>query len=1417
MFWLIFNIIFLIALIVFLLMTVRILFVFITRLSKNHVLNKSVAKNVFSGKLSLVIILLFYGVSFGLIGGANLMSKNGQRSIEQQFREGNLYQIEMETSELTKNDEFFSLEAQLYNKQQTDENQKIANTEFVNPEIVKGTIKDPKATGFAGFTNVAGDLVALDLLDEYDTSKYEYCIGWTKKEWETQLYTELVEETSTDYAINDYLGGGTTFADTIIKYGFGNSVSNYGNALYLVKTLNQVDDVSYKVSLYENITPRLSLSSNKDFEVSIINDIDFLTGKSLSETSDENNRFKHGEEVNKTKYLTSSNDQEFYSESYFANDRNFNALNQEFSINVQEDYLNANGLKENDNINFSNATKFKVSNPIRFTEVTYPLMGTNFLVDEKQQGFIQMNLSDFLLFATSNTYDSTFKNSGFRTYVSLDNSKVNSINDWMGNNNKLIDLQRGFINKLKSINSEPINSEPIKIGADLFEQKINEFKKNDLYSDFMDEIISSKYYFDSKGNFIDYAYYYGCTNLISEMGSFESIRALLGPIEISSTQNMLNILTLIFMVVVLIVISMLINKRINDSGKQIGTLKAMGMSNKDISASYVIFPMVLIFMGFAVASLVSPIVMLLFTKLMSSYYYVSFAANPLSISFFVLLLFVPAILSIGLTYIISQIILRKPTLDLLSNKGKDSPNILVRAAGYVTPKWVPFQASYMGKGLLRAVGKSFMLFISIFLSTLLTAFAMSSTTMIEHQTNSALSYLNFDSFEYASTSNYGQIDYQDMFVYDDTNGDGEWEVVYKDYLIGPDADGAKKDYEEMIKVVIPEAINILDGTNTEQAFTNIYNETTKIVFEDLQKKLDENVLVVDPNLKISSEFVISKYQMEEVAFTQLSLQYLYNSLAFDTTGNSFYEWEKQDDPITYFKLKPFTENWLTSLTMNFVKSGKNFETLIKTTESRNSFTDIIDSFTDVINNLIHNIENKFSIVRNFESDLSFGTKYVNQFNQLFMSTSVVSQEGFAINSENYVETKKKEDQDTSYKTDIYLNIMKDKQDFKNAYGSTSEISDELWEKMEPYYEDIKSEGTLDAVPVIVTTQTLKQLEDSKDFKNLGDNTYEVAASYHALSNSEPPETFHSYDSIKLKIKIKVVGTIFVGINFGMNTIDDFMEYYLNTHINDMYYNSPANSFTKETNGDYKITYPNGYTKFITAEEDTPSSEVFYQSQNQGFNIINYKYAKEEKPHHLQKENTTTSLALSTSETTKLFDDGKSDLTFKDYLDPSNSYTSNTKLMNGLPVKVDMLLAQAAKAYEMIIAMFMIISFFAIFMSTTIIIIAVKDVIDSSKREVSMLKAFGYSSLKSTILIMMPYVFVALFAFVIALPMTFLGLGIIASVLTTITGNIFTFTLTAAQWIVLTIYVIGLVLLLGLLGYISFRRTNALEAIKATDE
>ena len=133
-----------ILLIFFLFLSINILISFCKNIKANKILNKAVLKQFFSGKLSFIIILLFFGVAFSAVGGTQIMQTLGTRSIEKQFTNNNLYQHQIDNAET------FSLEDpvqkyayEFYNKSlknSNDSSAKIASKEYILPWIIDNTL-----------------------------------------------------------------------------------------------------------------------------------------------------------------------------------------------------------------------------------------------------------------------------------------------------------------------------------------------------------------------------------------------------------------------------------------------------------------------------------------------------------------------------------------------------------------------------------------------------------------------------------------------------------------------------------------------------------------------------------------------------------------------------------------------------------------------------------------------------------------------------------------------------------------------------------------------------------------------------------------------------------------------------------------------------------------------------------------------------------------------------------------------------------------------------------------------------------------------------------------------------------------------------------------------------------------------------
>jgi len=117
---------------------------------------------------------------------------------------------------------------------------------------------------------------------------------------------------------------------------------------------------------------------------------------------------------------------------------------------------------------------------------------------------------------------------------------------------------------------------------------------------------------------------------------------------------------------------------------------------------------------------------------------------------------------------------------------------------------------------------------------------------------------------------------------------------------------------------------------------------------------------------------------------------------------------------------------------------------------------------------------------------------------------------------------------------------------------------------------------------------------------------------------------------------------------------------------------------------------------------------------------------------------------------------------------------------GYATVFDDVLKQIYSGYNIAIAIFKIIAYFAIFISAIIVFISMHEIIESLKKEVSMFKIMGYSNMKATTLMLAPYIIIVIVAFAIAIPLVFFGLSFIAPILQSATGNSFFFTLSIFQ-------------------------------------
>jgi len=120
-----------------------------------------------------------------------------------------------------------------------------------------------------------------------------------------------------------------------------------------------------------------------------------------------------------------------------------------------------------------------------------------------------------------------------------------------------------------------------------------------------------------------------------------------GVIQIQGQEILINVLIFIFIIIFLLVISIITRAKVKSSVKYLGTLKALGFHKKALAASYIIYPLIIITISFALAFAFSFPVAYAFVHLFQKFYSITFLASPFNLGIFLKILIIPLILAIG--------------------------------------------------------------------------------------------------------------------------------------------------------------------------------------------------------------------------------------------------------------------------------------------------------------------------------------------------------------------------------------------------------------------------------------------------------------------------------------------------------------------------------------------------------------------------------------------------------------------------------------------------------------------------------------------------------------------------------------------------------------------------------------------------
>ena len=114
--------------------------------------------------------------------------------------------------------------------------------------------------------------------------------------------------------------------------------------------------------------------------------------------------------INNTVYSNLSSDDDFLLQS---NIHSNNLSNKKYNLIFQQDFLNRNNLEINSKINSDVLGTINIIDSVRFSEITFPLIGLNLLPDESKQSFVGVNLFDLLLmqYRNPNEFNELFSTS----------------------------------------------------------------------------------------------------------------------------------------------------------------------------------------------------------------------------------------------------------------------------------------------------------------------------------------------------------------------------------------------------------------------------------------------------------------------------------------------------------------------------------------------------------------------------------------------------------------------------------------------------------------------------------------------------------------------------------------------------------------------------------------------------------------------------------------------------------------------------------------------------------------------------------------------------------------------------------------------------------------------------------------------
>ncbi len=333
------------------------------------------------------------------------------------------------------------------------------------------------------------------------------------------------------------------------------------------------------------------------------------------------------------------------------------------------------------------------------------------------------------------------------------------------------------------------------------------------------------------------------------------------------------ILLMLFLVVIFIMYSV-IGKKIKEQFKQFGILKSMGYKTSNISISFILFPILILLIANVLAlALLAPFYWFQIDNLQSQFF-----ININSFAFPTLIIWL--IISFGILLFFSYVkiwrSLRKPELYLLSGSKRFKPGLLFRGASKISTKFKSFETSYAFKNIFKSIPKSSIVFTSTLFSLIIVGLALMISSFVKINVEQNFAAINFNNYYLNQGEN--------AFPYGAANGD--YRSLQTDY----------RSYQEYnarsIEEAVPLAYTLGDYTFAHDAlnefdvlnnFATNFENTTSIMLEYFIKnptaKRNDNDSDTTPNrfdlfdyAYISSDSIKEYFDLEYLLFIQNEIE-----------------------------------------------------------------------------------------------------------------------------------------------------------------------------------------------------------------------------------------------------------------------------------------------------------------------------------------------------------------------------------------------------------------------------------------------------------------------------------------------------------------------------------------------------------------